>query len=291
MNTTIKLLIIAAASLVGLSACNQDNERAFYDESAPPAYSFRQPVISAELTPDDNGILQVGVTRTNAAEAATVAITLTASTATAALFTLATTSVSFEAGAWETVARVEFTLDNLALTGTQYQFTLEFNDPATPVSAGGNKKTDVKASRRLTWVNAGTGQWTDGLVCAIFQAPAETYDVSVQRAEEAQHYYRLVNPYGFGVYPYTEAADVVTDPCYVIINAINASKVLISESGLGIDWGYGEIFTASTNYGSRSGDTVTFPVGALGVGMRNYNGGNLLSYAKECVLVLPAGSY
>ncbi|MDR3132397.1 MAG: hypothetical protein LBU42_00025 [Prevotellaceae bacterium] len=289
MNTTIKLLIIAAAALIGLSACNQDNERVSYDESTSVAYSFLQTNIVTELTPDNNGVLQVTVSRTNATVAATVAMKLTASTATniAELFALTTNSISFEAGAYEAGARVEFTLNDLAPDGTQYPFTLEFNDPETPISIGGNNKTTIKASRKLTWVNAGTGQWTDGIIVAGYSVPVLTYPVSVQRAEEAEGLYRLVNPYGFGVYEYTEAAEVVADPCYVLIDAIDPDRVVIPETGIGINWGDGEFFIASRAYATRSGKTITFAAQTLVVGERNYNNGQPYAYNKECVLVLP----
>jgi hypothetical protein len=80
----------------------------------------------------------------------------------------------------------------------------------------------------------------------------------------------------------------VSDPCYVLINAIDADRVVIPETGLGIDWGYGEFFVVSyRGYGTRAGKTITFPAQTLAVGMRDYNSGALSFLSGECVLELP----
>jgi hypothetical protein len=89
------------------------------------------------------------------------------------------------------------------------------------------------------------------------------------------------------VYPYTEEGEVVANPCYVLIDAIDPGKVVIPESGIGLDWGDGEFFIASSAYATRTGKTITFPEGSLVVGERKYNSGRPYVYAKECVLVLP----
>jgi hypothetical protein len=196
MNKTIKLLIAAVAALAGLNACNQDNERALYDESAPAAYSFLQPVISVELTSAFNGAIKVHLTRTDATEAAAVPVKLTAATATAAatLFTLPAPAVSFEAGAYEADAIVQFTLEDLPPDGMQHQFSIEFENAATGISFGGNKKTDVKATRKLTFVSVGTGTFTSNDVYR------KSYPVHIERAEEVPDVYKALDLYAAG-YP------------------------------------------------------------------------------------------
>lgn len=185
MNTTIKLLILAAAALAGLNACNQDNERAFYDESATAAYSFTQATVVAEVSADDNGALQVKVARTHAAEAASVQLKFTATAAVGEIFSLATPAITFAAGDYEAAARVEFALGKLALAG-QYSFSVAFADPATPVSMGGKAETVVRASRKLTFVNVGTGTYSSA-------ALEETNEVLFERAKESPNVYKLVN--------------------------------------------------------------------------------------------------
>ena len=98
----------------------------------------------------------------------------------------------------------------------------------------------------------------------------------------------MVNPYGFGVYPYTEAGDVTRNPAYVLIDATDPNNVTIQEQGIGIDFGYGEFFIRSNGPGKMVGKTITFPAGSsLVVGMRNYNSGQAGWYANDCILVLP----
>jgi hypothetical protein len=284
MKKTIKLLIIAAATLAGLNACNQDNERAFYDESAPAAYSFVQPALIAEITTDYNGVLKVSVARTDVSTDGSVGVKLTASTVTEstinALFSVPA-QVTFAAGEFEATTDIRFTLDDLEF-GEQYKFSVEFSNAGESVSAGGIKKTDITASRKLTWLPIGAGTWTDGLIAAMWGAPAETYEVQVEAAEGADGLYRMVNPYGFGVYEYTAEEEVTRNPCYVEIDARSPASVRINEQGIGIDWGYGEMKVRSQAYASRSGKIITFEARQLAVG--DDDG---WMYAGACRLIVP----
>jgi hypothetical protein len=215
MNKIIKPLILAVAVLLGLNACNQDNERTFYDESAPAAYSFLQPVIVVELTADFNGVLHVVVARTNAAEAASVQIKFTATAAVGTIFTLATPTLSFAAGVYEATASVQFALENLASTGTRYSFSIEFADPATPVSTSGNSKTDVQASRKLTFINVGNGTFTSNDVYG------ETYEVEIERAEELPTLYR--------------ARDLYADNYHILIQVFpEENRAVIPQQEIGV---------------------------------------------------------
>jgi hypothetical protein len=272
MNKIIKLLIVAAAALTGLSACNQDNERAFYDESAPAAYSFLQPVVSAELTPEYNNAIKVRVTRTNAVEAASVQLKLTASTATAAatLFTLDSPTVSFEAGVYEAVATVRFTLTDLAPDGTRYKFAIEFVDPATVISTGGSKITNVDVSRQLTFVSVGSGTYVSTLFGQTFEAPFE-------RAVEAPNLYKLV---GF-----------FTNPILINVD-FNAGTAVIPLQDLGED-----VFNAGSNSWIKCAN------GAYANGVITFGGGTAANafFTSQAMtsgapmtnekFLLPAGSY
>ncbi len=188
----IIILLCVVSAMLGLSSCDQDNLRATYDTNTPPAVSFFQPALLAQLTPAYNGIMQVTLSRTNATEAATVPVVLTSSsTFTASLFTLLSTNVTFAQGSSTAVAEVQFDIDKLATDGSQYKFTLSFADPNQVVSFGGNVKTDVTASRKLTWQSAGTGQWLFSTMWGI--APEDDEPVKVEQALEAPGLYRFVD--------------------------------------------------------------------------------------------------
>ncbi|MDR0692759.1 MAG: hypothetical protein LBF69_06960, partial [Prevotellaceae bacterium] len=163
MNKIIKYLILAAAALTGLNACNQENERAFYDESAPVTYNFLQENVVAELMESDTEI-HLKIARTQATEAVSLQLLFTATDAVKEIFTLPPPTASFAAGVYEVTLNIPFAFDKLSLTG-QYEFSVEFADPETPISIGGNEKTAVKAGRKLTFVRTvGMGTFTSNYV-------------------------------------------------------------------------------------------------------------------------------
>ncbi|MDR0680600.1 MAG: hypothetical protein LBG15_01935 [Dysgonamonadaceae bacterium] len=266
-------------------SCAQEEGALYENPDGIISVSLASSKYSAELAPEDGTEITVQVQRNNAKGTFNAPFSFKSSST---LFTMSDTIAHFADGNAITYLTISFPGSEQMSLGDSYQLTVSLFD-AKMLSAGGIQQQTLTFKRRLTWVDAGTGQWTEGLIVPIFVLPVLTYDVAVQKAEEADGVYRLVNPYGYEVYEYTEEGDVVTDPCYVMINAIDADKVVIPETGIGIDWGYGEFFVASLSgrYGTRSGKTITFPAQTLAVGMRNYNSGSLSFYAEECILVLP----
>ncbi len=184
---------MAALVLAGLlTSCDQENLRENpAEEVLKAAYSFYQPALRAELTPNYNGQLNVTLTRTNVAEAATVDVKLTAaSTVTTSLFTLNSTSVSFAAGAGKATAVVNFDLESLATDGSQYSFSIGFVNAETPLSIGASSVTAVTATRKLTYVLLDTpGTFTSNDVYGA------AYLVDIERCIEAPHIYRALSLY------------------------------------------------------------------------------------------------
>jgi len=183
-----KLAVISLLVIFGLTACDQENNRGLYDTSLEPAYSMYQSVLVASLIPENNGVLKVTVTRTNADEDATVSIALTANAATLNLFSLESSTVKFAKGEYQASANILFTIANLSASAS---YSLEVAIQDSKVSIGGNAKTTVTAARRVTWRSIGTGTW---LFSSTFQvAPEDNEPVGVQQAEEAPEMYRLVD--------------------------------------------------------------------------------------------------
>jgi hypothetical protein len=264
-------------------SCAQEDGALYENQDNKVQVSLASGKYIAELAPEHGNQITVQINRNNTKGAFDAPFSFKSSSA---LFTMPDTVAHFADGESVTHLSISYPGSAQMGIGTIYSLTVNLAN-ADMLSAGGISAQTLTLNRRLTWVDAGTGQWKEGLIVPIFSTPAITYDVAVQRAEEAEGVYRMVNPYGYGVYSYTAANEVVKDPCYVLINAADPAKALIPETGIGIDWGYGEIFVATLAYGTRVGKTITFPARALAVGMRNYSNGALAFYATECVLVVP----
>lgn len=142
----------------------------------------------------------------------------------------------------------------------------------------------------------GIGKWTDGIICKVFSSvPVATYDVPVEYSPSTKSY-RIIDPYGFGTYPNTEAADVVR-VSNLIFNVKDPSKVTIGGNpigagfGLGIDYGYGEFYVGIPSSGAPGvmvDKVITFAGGTtLAVGMLTQNSGKFGWFCNECKLVLP----
>lgn len=83
------------------------------------------------------------------------------------------------------------------------------------------------------WEEAGTGQWTDGIVFPYYGEPAQTYDVQVQYFSDGeQTLYRVMNPYKYGVFP-GEDGMKYDDNAYIIIDASNPDCVKVPIQKIG----------------------------------------------------------
>jgi hypothetical protein len=281
-NITIYLWLLITLFVV---SCAQEEGTLYENPDDKVLVSLASEKYIAELTPEDGTEITVQVQRNNAKGSFDAPFNFKSAST---LFTMPDTIAHFADG--EIVTHLTISFPGSAQMDLAASYDLTISVAKTDMlSNGGIPQQTLTLKRRLTWINAGTGQWTEGIIVPVYGAPVLTYDVAVQKAEEADGVYRMVNPYGYGVYDYTAEEEVVTRPCYVMINASDADKVVIPKSGIGIDWGEGEILVASVSekYGTRNGKTITFPANTLAVGMRNYNGGNLSFYAEECVLELP----
>ena len=91
----------------------------------------------------------------------------------------------------------------------------------------------------------GKGLFTDGLVGTWFGAPEVSYEVEIEESVDNPGKYRLVNPYG-EAYPYNEPGDWdAANTYYLTIDATNPDAVNIVSDNLGLDWGYGMMWTMS----------------------------------------------
>lgn len=151
----------------------------------------------------------------------------------------------------------------------------------------------------------GKGLFTDGLVAPWFTAPEQTYEVEVEESVDNPGKYRLVNPYG-ETYPYNEPGDWDAENTYYLtIDATNPEAVNILQADLGINWGYGWMWTMSaadyliqTNQATEEQLLAAGYYGKLVDGVITFNPGTILvvdddlkPYQGYIKLVLPsAGS-
>lgn len=289
-----KLILIISMAVVLLSAACTEEEGALYQNpSNETLVSFESSKYIADLTPDDGTEILVKMTRNQVNGTFEVPVVLESSSN---LFTLENPIFHFNDG--EAVAYQKILFPGAAELEIGVIYTLKLKLAVDSLVTEGGISTQIfTLNRKLTWISLGNGQWTDGIVCTIFSVPAETYEVEVQEAEESPGLYRLVNLYGLDVYPYTEATDIVRNPSYLLINAIDSDNVTVSGTsvgegfGLGIDYSYGEFFIGIPSVGvpgTKIGNTIIFPAGAsLKVGMLDYTAGELEWFCNECKLVLP----
>jgi len=75
------------------------------------------------------------------------------------------------------------------------------------------------------WVDLGEGTYTDGFLGEMFyEESAATYGVSVQQHIENPALYKLIRPYGAGIWPFGDAAATAKD---IVIDTTNPEMVLI----------------------------------------------------------------
>lgn len=264
-------------------ACSADEGALFDNSKGAAAVSFPSKQYEAELSQKDGEMITVTLQRAEAESALDVEVGYAS---TSSLFEMPDSVFHFAKGEYIASQKIVFPGSSELGIGNVYEIKLTLKDK-TLLSSGGIDIQEFKFSRQLTWKNIGKGVWTDGFLAPVFNLLALTYKVDLQQAEEDAGVYRMVNPYGVGVYEYTEDVDVVTDPCYVLINASDPDRVLLPRAGLGIDYSYGEIFVDQFAPGKLTGKRIVFEAEALAVGMKNFSGGALAFYAEECILVLP----
>ncbi len=104
------------------------------------------------------------------------------------------------------------------------------------------------------WTSLGYCLYGEDIVASLFYYDGDEdyflceYYVEVQEKDDQPGLYRLVDPYGADVYPWTSFTIPATkeDHYYLYINACDPDAVIIERQYLGIDWAYyGELFVAS----------------------------------------------
>lgn len=197
------------------------------------------------------------------------------------------TAFSFEAGKYQTTISVDATPLEV---GDEVLMDLSLPEGSEVAVSGANVAT-VTVTKDYTWQSIGTGVWTDGVVSYLYGIEdSNVWNVEVEQAVENQGMYRVVNPYGFEVCPWTNENEVTVDPCYLKIDASDPENVLVAPQSIGINWGYGEMYFVPGYYyiqgaplGVKNGNLINLGVLLVQEGTSVYN----TSGAPATTLQLP----
>ena len=244
---------LLASAILGLglfSACDKDAEGEIYTGTG---FSFASTAMSAEVTAEDNGVVQVPVYRSTTEGEATVQLTIDDAAVDEGILSLTNPTVTFAAGEGVAYAELSFgSLDRLS-GANRYQATLTITD-ASQVSVSGEATITVSVQRQLTWVNIGTGVYTSMLFGQSWEQP-------VEKAEEG-NVYRL--------------PDCITEGYPMVFTLSDDGQSLaswdIQATGYE-DATYGMIYFTAVGM-TRAGNVLSFPM----QGVVEYNGGWELLY-------------
>lgn len=205
------------------------------------------------------------LTRTNTESAQTVGIAVVSDEA--GIFEVPS-SAQFAAG--ENTATIHVTAPR-AEEGGQYSLTVGIvEDQQSIYSIGAQTYTVNMVVQK--WEKLGTGYWVDGVISTYFSVnPNFAYAVQVEKMVEGNGaiHFRFVAPYSHAAtgkddlgayigYPYNAGAGDEEDHVFLI--DITSNGAFLHATSMGINWGYGEMFTGSV-YGNVSNNLGAYPLG------------------------------
>lgn len=251
MKNIFRSILAVAVAAMTVAACNVDNYKAVYEPSDNEVSFLQSTVVSTEINAkatnfdievartNTNGVLQIPVDGSKLPAGVTCAA-----------------NVTFADG--EAKAAISLNVSAMEV-GKTYKGTISLIPANT---TGGYQENIAITSASLTlakafkWVDYGKCNYTDDIVGPLFSAPNVTYPVKVMKAEGLDCY-KLIDPYGAD-FPYNEPGDFRTGVEWVI-NAIDHNSVTYDKTKLGVDWGYGEMYTEILAPGKLENNKITFP--------------------------------
>ena len=285
------LIGVAAFTAVSCSDSYEYDGRGTWNANADYAdIYFPVTSQSIELDPADPTTATIQVMRRNTNSAVSVPFKVTRNTDD--VFTVG--QANFAAG--ESTANVEVSFPN-ATVGTPYSLQLTLDDPSLVSSYSQDIIYDFKVTR-VKWNDVGFyydengnkvegwAVYTDDIINTFWGVGNPVFLTKVQERDDRPGYFRMINTYCEN-YPYNDPGDWDdTQDHYIFIDATNPEQVYIPERcNTGMDWGYGAIHVYSMvglgkergnqsyidgNYGTYKNGKITFPNGALLIGMPGY---------------------
>ena len=285
------LIGVAAFTAVSCSDSYEYDGRGSWNASADYAnIYFPETSKAIELDPADPTTATIQVMRRNTSGALSVPFEVTRNTDN--VFTVG--QANFAAG--DSVANVEISFPN-AQVGTPYSLQLTLRDPSLVSNYSEDIIYDFNVTR-VKWNDVGFyydgngnkvegwAVYTDDIINTFWGVGNPVFLTRVQERDDKPGYFRMVNTYGEN-YPYNDPGDWDdSKDYYIFIDATNPDEVYIPERcNTGMNWGYGFIHVYSMvglgiergnqsyidgNYGTYANGKITFPNGALLIGMPDY---------------------
>ena len=282
-----KILALSMASMltVAFTACDSEDETYEWASVSGSQVYFNSSLAKEYVLSMNESSFNIPVSRVSDADAINVPLNVTLEDG--SLFTIPQ-SVSFAAGQKE--ASIQVSYDPANIVFDKFETVKISLADAGLTTEWGISEYVFTAGVPAPWVSLGKATVVDDYITGIFGVENVAWQVELQENQLYPGYYRLVNPYGAG-YPYNEPGDYdASQDYYLEIHAEDPSKVWIPITTYGMDWGYGNFIfgsmaglriaqgkpdAAEGYYGQLEDGIITFPAGALLIGMSDYNEGGL----------------
>lgn len=308
-----KYLLLLAAAVFTLTACEKETKRDPSPAGNPNAVAFAQSAISVEINPAKAALAyDIKVTRTNTEAELTVNI---ASEGDIDVVKVPAT-VAFAKGEGEKIIKLTFPT---AQVDSSYSVLLSIGEEnQSPYTAGVSEclfQVTIAA-----WEPAATQAIVfDGIVNVFYATGNPGWYVSYLRKDNTDGSFdiRLLNPYTvlpdyrdgnvddpiqdqFGLYkgfPSNYPEDVDSKGTYNMDIHVDANdSASFGVFDMGMAWSYGEFFgahAASRGMGvyDKTANTITFFGGTVACGMSNYNDGAFYLGTEDLVIYLDAQAY
>lgn len=282
-----KILALSMASLmtVAFTACDSEDESYEWASVSGSQVYFNNSLAKEYVLSMNESSFNIPVSRVSDTDAINVPLNVTLEDG--SLFTIPQ-SVSFAAGQKE--ASIQVSYDPANIVFDKFETVKISLADAGLTTEWGISEYVFTAGVPAPWVSLGKATVVDDYITGFFGVENVAWQVELQENQLYPGYYRLVNPYGAG-YPYNEPGDFdASQDYYLEIHAEDPSKVWIPITTYGMDWGYGNFIfgsmaglriaqgkpdAAEGYYGQLEDGIITFPAGALLIGMSDYNDGGL----------------
>ncbi len=242
----IFLPLVAVATMFGY-ACTDEVDYTPAEPAPVTEYYFSTVQnYHNDLVDGDTAVI-VTIARANSAEAATVNFNIDITPEANFKYP---TSVYFPAGVGSTTFKIEFDLNDLEVN-VEYKATLEIPGiQDTPYSLGKFELTMLYLPWRDFEKDDSMGLYYEGGFGTLFGDPVSKYPVKVQMHPTNDNIFRIINPYGPGVWPDLEYfGDYDGEDHYMVIDCSNPNQVIVPEFFTGVTMqNFGPISMASSGY-------------------------------------------